>query len=58
MSNTTWRIESKHHTESNACRALARLEAMQSHKPEHKRNFYSIDREISSGLFVVINWGG
>ncbi len=58
MSNTTWKVESKHHTRTNAERAIARLEAKQAHKPEHKRINYGYESEICTGLWVVINFGG
>ena len=48
---------STHQTESEARSALDRLEKKQARKPEHKRNLYTIDRDIFSGQFNVINWG-
>jgi len=51
------RIMSKHHTESDAVRALDRLERKQKNKPEHKRIFYTIEHEICTGMFSVLDWG-
>jgi len=51
------KIMSKHHTESDAVRALDRLEQKQKNKPEHKRTFYTIEHEICTGMFNVLDWG-